>query len=109
MERESGKSRDCHGVSAGRRTVRSLPRSNNQRFMPRRCRVEPSLLLIEERFHHPLSQFKCGCEVSFLPTGFIEVDQSFRQIGIVLQYSIEMSTSLTRGTEQRSFGRPMDA
>ena len=69
--------------------------------------VEPPLFLISKRVHHPLSQLKRGSEISFLPTGFIEVNQSFCQIGIVLQYPIEMGSALPRGSEQRSLGSPV--
>ena len=64
-----------------------------------RGRVEAPLVLIHKRTHHPLSTLKRGSEISFLATGFIEVDQSFCQIGIVLQDPIEMGSALPRRAE----------
>jgi hypothetical protein len=61
--------------------------------------VEPPVVLIQKRLHYSLSQLERGFEKSFLAARFIEVDQSFCQIGIVLEYPIEMGSTLPRRTE----------
>ena len=92
VEGQSGQCRSGDGVGAGNRSVHAFPVSKNEGFMLLRGREKSTLFLIHKVTDQVLRESRGCVEIRFSGTGFIEIQQSLCQVGIVFKIGVEMGT-----------------
>ena len=104
MKREPSQGHRRDGVAARRCPIRAFPPPQDERFVIVGRGKEAALLLVKKVRQQSFPQPDGLREISRLPAGFIQVDQSFDETGIILKVRLHVSLLRTIGSIESAVG-----